>query len=563
MKEQKYHHPLKHMIHLLHLLQANHIEVEPLLTGDKQTDLLSPKEIQFLQTVCSLMDEMSAGLLICQADGSQEILYANHRFLRIAQCETIKDLRTFTDNSFQHVVYSRDLNTASDRILPQTSEEQAEPDPAEYRIRSKDGSIRWVEDYSRLFHCEENGDVICSFVEDVTDKRVQQKKQLNDALDRANMAAIARNAFLTNISYDIRTPLNAILGFISQAKESLYDTAAQQDYLNRIENASQKLLDMLNKVLEVTALSTSDELIEEKCDLCTIGQEVYDFLHPHAEEKNITYTLDCGDVEHGNIYADRQKLKQMMLNLVNNAITYTEPGGTVSLTITEDDEASDLEAVYHIQVKDTGIGISEDFLKHIFEPFSREKNSTFSEIHSFGLGLTIVKGIVDKMGGTIEAKSAENQGSTFTVTLRLRRQTASDAETWKTTPVPPKRTILLVEDNEINREIEAELLERLNFIIDPAENGEVALQKITQASPGTYDLVLLDLRMPVMDGWQTATAIRHLPDPVLANIPIIALSSSIFLADYQKAKECEMNAHLAKPLNLPVLLETIDELLGK
>ncbi len=377
------------------------------------------------------------------------------------------------------------------------------------------------------------------------------------------MAAIARNAFLTNISYDIRTPLNAILGFISQAKESLYDTAAQQDYLNRIENASQKLLDMLNKVLEVTALSTSDELIEEKCDLCTIGQEVYDFLHPHAEEKNITYTLDCGDVEHGNIYADRQKLKQMMLNLVNNAITYTEAGGTVSLTITEDDEASDLEAVYHIQVKDTGIGISEDFLKHIFEPFSREKNSTFSEIHSFGLGLTIVKGIVDKMGGTIEAKSAENQGSTFTVTLRLRRQTASDAETWKTTPVPPKRTILLVEDNEINREIEAELLERLNFIIDPAENGEVALQKITQASPGTYDLVLLDLRMPVMDGWQTATAIRHLPDPVLANIPIIALSSSIFLADYQKAKECEMNAHLAKPLNLPVLLETIDELLGK
>lgn len=273
--------------------------------------------------------------------------------------------------------------------------------------------------------------------------------------------------------------------------------------------------------------------------------------------------MDCGDVEHSHIYADRQKLKQMMLNLTNNAITYTESGGTVSLTITEDDNASDMESVYYIQVKDTGVGISEDFLKHIFEPFSREKNTTFRGIHSFGLGLTIVKGIVDKMGGSIEAKSAENQGSTFTVTLRLRRQTSSDADTWKTTPVPPKRTILLVEDNEINREIEADLLERLNFIIDPAENGEVALQKITQAATGTYDLVLLDLRMPVMDGWQTATAIRHLPDPVLANIPIIALSASIFLEDYQKAKECEINAHLAKPLNLPVLLETIDELLGK
>ena len=207
------------------------------------------------------------------------------------------------------------------------------------------------------------------------------------------MAAIARNAFLTNISYDIRTPLNSILGFISQAKESLYDTAAQQDYLNRIENASQKLLDMLNKVLEVTALSTSDELIEEKCDLCTIGQEVYDFLQPHAEEKNITYTLDCGDVEHSHIYADRQKLKQMMLNLTNNAITYTESGGTVSLTITEDDNASDMESVYYIQVKDTGVGISEDFLKHIFEPFSREQSTTFRGIHGFGRGLTIVIGL--------------------------------------------------------------------------------------------------------------------------------------------------------------------------
>ena len=241
MKDQNNHHPIKHMIHLLHLLQMNHIEIEPLLTGTEQTDLLSPEEIQFLQTVCSLMDEMSAGLLICQADDDQEILYANCRFLHMVQCETIKDLRTFTDNSFQHVVYSKDLNTASDRILPQTSKGQAEPDPAEYRIRSKSGSVRWVEDYSRLFHCEENGDVVCSFVEDVTDKRARQKRQLNDALDRANMAAIARNAFLTNISYDIRTPLNSILGFISQAKESLYDTAAQQDYLNRIENARQKL----------------------------------------------------------------------------------------------------------------------------------------------------------------------------------------------------------------------------------------------------------------------------------------------------------------------------------
>lgn len=319
---------------------------------------------------------------------------------------------------------------------------------------------------------------------------------------------------------------------------------------------------MLNKVLEATALSTSDELIEEECNLCTMSQEVYDFLRPHAEEKNLFYTLDCSDIKHGDIYADRQKMKQMMLNLVNNAITYTEPGGTVSMTITEEDEGPKQDAVYRVQVRDTGIGISEDFIHHIFEPFSREKNSTLSGVHCIGLGLTIVKGIVDKMGGSIEAQSVENQGSTFTVTLRLRTQKQSDVDARKAA-MPPKRSILLVEDNEINREIESDLLERMGFIIDTAENGEVALQKITLASPSTYDLILLDLRMPVMDGWQTATAIRQLPDPFLANIPIIALSASIFLEDYQKSKESEINAHLAKPLNLPVLLETIDELIGK
>lgn len=562
MKEQDYRHPIKHMIHLLHLLQMNHVEVEQLLAGKEQTDLLPPEEIQCLQSICGFMDEIYGGFLICRADDKQQILYANRKFLHMVQCETIEDLRAYTNNSFQQVVYPKDLNIAAERSYSQTSEEQAEQEPEEYRIKTKSGSIRWVEDSSRLFHCEEIGDVICSFIEDITDKRARQHKQLNDALDRANMAAIAKNAFLTNISHDIRTPLNAILGFTSLAKDSLYDMAALQDYLNRIETASKKLLDMLNKVLEVTALSTSDELIEEECNLCTMGQEVYDFLRPHAEEKNLFYTLDCSDVKHSDIYADRQKLKQMMLNLVNNAITYTESGGTVSITITEEDEGSEQDAVYHVQVKDTGIGISEDFINHIFEPFSREKNSTLSGVHSIGLGLTIVKGIVDKMGGSIEAKSAESQGSTFTVTLRLRTQTQSDVDTRKAA-MPAKRSILLVEDNEINREIEADLLERMGFIIDTAENGEVALQKITLASPDTYDLVLLDLRMPVMDGWQTATAIRHLPDPFLANIPIIALSASIFLEDYQKSKESEINAHLAKPLNLPVLLETIDELIGK
>ena len=373
------------------------------------------------------------------------------------------------------------------------------------------------------------------------------------------MAVIAKNTFLTNISHDIRTPINAIFGFTSLAKSSLHDPGLLESYLERVENASKKLLDMLTKVLEVTALSSSDELTEVECDLRTISQEVYDFLLPHAQEKDISYSLDCSGIRHSGIFADREKLKQMMLNLVNNAVTYTKPGGNVTVKITEGDELIDQAAVYCVTVEDSGIGMSEDFINHIFEPFSREKNSTLSGVHSIGLGLTIVKSIVDKMGGTIDAKSVENEGSTFIVTLRFHIQSTSEEEELENIP-QPKQKILLVEDNEINREIETELLERMDFIVDPAEDGQIALEKMKQASPGDYDLILLDLLMPVMDGWQTAAAIRSLPDPVLANIPIIALSASVFVDDYRKSEESGINVHLAKPLNLPVLMDTIEEL---
>lgn len=551
---------MEHAIYLLHLLEQNQVEIDMLSADSSQMDFLSQEDLRELRVACDLMDKTPGGILICQADDNQQILYANQETLRIMQCATIKDLRDLTGNSFWGIIHPEDLDMI-DRTLSLQSFNEGEPlPPMEYRILRSDETDRWVEDYRRLVRCEKIGDAFFLFITDVTDKRKIRQQELDNALERANTAVVAKNAFLTNISHDIRTPLNAIFGFTSLAKNSLQDTEALVDYLNRIETASKKLLDMVSQVLEVTALSTAEKLTEVECDLRAMGQEVYDFLRPHAQEKNISYTLDCSSIKHSGIYADQEKLKQMMLNLVNNAITYTNPGGSVSMTIEEGDELPGQEATYYIVVSDTGIGISKEFIDHIFEPFSREKNSTLSGVHNIGLGLTIVKTIVDKMGGTIDAKSVENQGSTFTATLHFRTQPLPDTSAEETETAQSKQTILLVEDNEFNREIETELLEKMNFAIVPAENGYVALQKMQQAAPGDYDLILMDLQMPVMDGWETSAAIRKLPDPALANIPIIALSASIFLTDYQKSEESGINVHLAKPLNLPVLLETIEEL---
>lgn len=564
MNKQNNRHITEHIIQLLHLLRTNHIELNQIFTDSGKTDFLSSEEIHELRTVCGFLDEIPCGILIYQADNTHQTLYTNSALLRIFHCKSTIDFQEFTGNSFQGMVHPDDLNTVENKIHAQLSTEHEHSDCVVYRICCRDDSVRWVENYSYFIHCKSVGNFVCSFISDITDWQKQQQQQLNQALDKANTAVVAKNAFLTNISHDIRTPLNAILGFTSLAKNSLDDTVNLMDYLNRVETASKKLLDMLSQVLEVTALSASDELTNVECDLRTLSQEVYDFLRPHAQEKNITYTLDCSGIKHSGINADQEKLRQIMLNLINNAITYTQSGGSVSITITEGDELPGQEAAYYINVKDTGIGIGEQFINHIFEPFSREKNSTLSGVHNIGLGLTIVKSIVDKMGGTIDAKSVVDEGSTFTVSLHLHTQSLPDEDTKNTETVqPPKQKILLVEDNEINREIETELLERMNFVIVPVEDGCTALKKMEQASPGDYDLVLLDLQMPIMDGWQTASAIRKLPDPDLANIPIIALSASIFLKDYQRSEECGINAHLAKPMNLPVLVDTIEKLTKK
>ncbi len=396
-------------------------------------------------------------------------------------------------------------------------------------------------------------------------KEMEQKQILEDALENAKLAINAKNTFLSNMSHDMRTPLNGIFGFLNLARKHIDDREALLRYLDKIDASSQQLLGLIDKTLEISWSETDDEhVIESPCSLTEILQDVYDSMSMQAIEKNIAFTLDMDGLKHCDVYSNPEKLRQLFVYLVNNAITYTNMDGRVSLTATEQKALPNHYIICQFLVKDTGIGISEEFLQRIFEPFEREKNTTLSGIHGIGLGLTLAKNIVETLGGDIQIDSAINKGSAFTVTLRFRLQPTAfgaDADPEEATVQLQNRKILLVEDNEINLEIETEILEDMGFLIDTALDGSEAVAKMKNASPEDYDLILMDIQMPVMDGRTAAKKIRQLPNPALANIPIIALSADAFERDKRLSIESGMNAHLTKPIDVPELLDAITRIL--
>lgn len=396
-------------------------------------------------------------------------------------------------------------------------------------------------------------------------REMEQKKMLEEALHSANLAIAAKQTFLSNISHDMRTPLNAILGYAALAKEYISDTNAVLDYLSKIDTSGRQLLDFIEKVLDVTWTESNDTRISEtECSLTAIIQDIYNSFRQKAEDKNIHFSTDTSALIHYDVYGDPEKISHLLRNLVSNAINFTNPDGIVSITATETKNLASSYATFQFIIKDNGIGISKDFQENLFEPFEREKNTTISGISGSGLGLAIAKNLVDLMGGSIHVDSTVGCGSTFTVTLRLPIQDqplSADSATEDILTQLLNQKILLVEDNEINLEIETELLSGLGLIIDTAENGKDAIEKVASSTPNEYSLILMDIQMPIMDGWQAAKAIRELDNPALARIPIIALSANAFESDKRASIESGMNAHLPKPLDIPYLLETVAKIL--
>ncbi len=537
-------------------------------------------------------------------------------------------------------------------------------------------------------------------VDEETRSELEKKNLLQEALQQANRASKAKSVFLSNMSHDIRTPMNAIVGFTSLAITHINQRERVEEYLKKIMTSGNHLLSLINDILDMSRIESGKMNLDEKpCSLPDILHGLRNIVQADIHAKHLELYIDAVDVFHEEIFCDKLRLNQVLLNLLSNSIKYTGTGGIISVKITEKTGAPTGFANYEFHIKDTGIGMSQDFVEHIFEPFERERNSTISRIQGTGLGMAITKNIVDMMHGSIEVLSQQGVGTEFIVCLTFRLNTnnkepitipelkncralvvdddfntcdsvsymlqqiglraewtlsgkeavlrtrqavsrndnysvyiidwllpdmngievarrirkeigdevpiivltaydwsdieeeateagvtafcskplfASELRTCLRSMVCPNQNktdeekqqtvnhtgrILLAEDNELNQEIAEAILLEAGFTVEIAENGQIALDMLQNSEPGYYRLVLMDIQMPVMNGFKAAKAIRKLENPQLAKIPILAMTANAFEEDKQEALRCGMNGHIAKPIDIDKLFETLDKVL--
>ena len=396
---------------------------------------------------------------------------------------------------------------------------------------------------------------------------LKQKELLEKALCAAKQASVAKKVFLQNMSHDIRTPMNAVLGFTNLAIQAGGDTEKTQDYLSKIKISGNHLLGIVNEVLEISRIESGQTKLDESVwSIADIVRETDIIIRDQALAKKQEFSIDIWQVQDMYIYCDKLRVKEILVNLLGNAVKYTQTGGSISLRIIQKPCEKENFGNYEIHVKDNGCGMSEEFLQKIFEPFERQANSTISGIQGTGLGMTIIKGFVDAMGGAIDIKSEENKGTEIIVRLCQRIAEAPEkSEEQKTISCSPElfagKRVLLVEDNSMNCEIATAILEEAGFKVDTAENGAIAVEKVTYYPEGFYDVILMDIQMPVMDGYTATRKIRSLENKAIAKIPIIAVSANAFDEDRQTSLEAGMNGHLAKPIVVDELLEVLGGIL--
>ena len=398
-------------------------------------------------------------------------------------------------------------------------------------------------------------------------------KKLNDkleiALKKAEDASLAKTRFLNNMSHDIRTPMNALLGYAQLMEEELKekDLPETSDHLEKLQQSGNLLLSIINNVLDMARIESGKMEIDENYGrIEDIRQTLFEIFGDEAKKKNIAlhYTIN---VEHEHILTDTTKVKEIFVNILSNAIKYTPSGGSVMINIDElvCDEPGYM--MVRTRVSDTGIGMSQDYLTKIFDAFTRERNTTKSKITGSGLGMSIVKRYVDLLGGTIDVESEPGKGSTFTVTLKHRIADESyyvkkhDEGSGTASKILEGRNILLAEDNDLNAEIAEAILERAGLKTERVEDGIQCVNKITKMPVGTYDMILMDIQMPRMDGYKATQAIRHLPDKDKACIPIVAMTANAFEEDKRNAVAAGMNGHIAKPIQIDKLLSMLAEVL--
>lgn len=513
------------------------------------------------------------------------ILYTRQTVLENLPPYLIEDYAAAVDNFMEQYGVKAENEEARRQFQIETILHKLEEKPGGYDFiisYVEDGAIRYKQ--INVLWGDENHRIVCLVRADVTDMLMEErrnKKELEEALVLAREASQAKSNFLSSMSHDIRTPMNAIMGMTTLAKVSLGDRSRMEDCLNKIMVSSRHLLSLINDVLDMSKIEHSKiTLNRARISISQVTDGITAILEPQAEMEGIHFCCQTGDIKHRWFYGDELRINQILINIIGNAIKFTPKGGEVCLRGEEMKPLNGSSWVrYRFTVRDTGIGMSEEFMAHIFEPFIRSQDSIADRIEGTGLGLSITKGLVELMNGAIAVKSREGEGTTFTVELEL--ELAKDGEEHEGAQrlqraQEPKeeeaagngnddwgrsifegRRFLLAEDNQINAEIVVQLLSLRGAEVVVRPDGIQAVEAFETSEPGTYDAVLMDIQMPGMNGYEAAAAIRRLARPDAGTIPVIAMTANAFSEDVQAALTAGMNAHVAKPIDMDILQETL------
>lgn len=414
---------------------------------------------------------------------------------------------------------------------------------------------------------EDSNKIIVGVFDD--DERVhdemEKSRQLRIAMEKAQSANRAKTSFLFNMSHDVRTPMNAIIGFADIAKRNMDDREKVEECVDKVLQSGQHLLSLINDVLSMSRLEAGKEVTNETPNsISRMVTQIVSILNCTAVAKNIKLEYEYLNCTNDYIYCDTTHVNQILINIISNAIKYTPEGGNVKLVVEQLESGADIMN-YSFVVTDNGIGMSKEFQKHIFDEFAREQSTTMSGVEGTGLGMSIVKKLIDSMGGKIKIKSEQNVGTQVTVLLSFEKCDASKVTDEQDSAMDNDdgkarikgKRLLLVDDNELNREIARDTLEELELKVEEACDGKQAVDMLLDKGEGYYDAVLMDVQMPVMDGYQATKAIRKFKNKELANIPVIAITANAFDEDKLNAKNAGMNDHIVKPISLQKVLETL------
>ena len=431
-----------------------------------------------------------------------------------------------------------------------------------FEIEPKDGWIPASQWFTTIFISYLFSLMISTSFYLYTSRKFQQQQyaiQLKESAEQARSANEAKTRFLFNMSHDIRTPMNAIIGFSGLMEQNLDHKEKAKGYLKKIQASSNLLLTIINQVLEMARIESGTATLNlEPCNLSELFHSVNFVFESDVKKKGLHFQVDS-KVQHHYAFCDITKLQQIYLNIVSNAIKYTPADHAITVSVIEVPSHKENYARYIFVCKDTGYGMSEEFLPHIFEEFTREHTTTENKISGTGLGLSIVKSMVDLMGGTIKVESIKGKGTKFTVDIAL--QIASKEEFTEEQVMTKEivnnemkhKRILLAEDNDLNAEIAIEILKGEGYLVEHASHGQQCIEMLQNASDGYYDLILMDIQMPFMNGYEACKEIRKMKDTQKANIPIIAMTANAFEEDKQMAMQAGMNDYVPKPMDMKIL----------